>query len=249
MHTHLSIVIPVYNEGPNILAALSELSRCIRAPHEVLIVYDFDEDDTIPAVRKILPEHEHLRLVKNLYGRGVLKAIRTGFESARHDVILVVMADLSDQLSVVDGMFAKINEGYDIVCGSRYMSGGRQIGGPVFKKLLSRCAGLSLRCLLQFPVHDLTNSFKMYTRKVIRDMQIESTGGFEIGMEILIKAHLKGYRIAETPSVWKDREAGKSNFKLLKWIPKYAYWYFYAVRNILPARLRCAFKRSQTGTG
>ena len=249
MHTHLSIVIPVYNEGSNILAALSEINRCIRTPHEVLIVYDFDEDDTLPAVKQVLSESGNLRLVKNLYGRGVLKAIRTGFESAQHDAILVVMADLSDQLSVVDGMFAKINEGYDIVCGSRYMSGGRQIGGPVFKKLLSRCAGLSLCWLLQFPVHDLTNSFKMYTRKVIRDMQIESTGGFEIGMEILIKAHLKGYRIAEVPSVWKDREAGKSNFKLLKWMPKYAYWYFYAVRNILPARLWGVFKRAQIGAG
>lgn len=242
MYTNLSIVIPVYNEGQNILSTLSELKRWVRVPHEVLIVYDFDEDDTIPAIQKILSEPGHLRLIKNLYGRGVLKAIRTGFESARQDVILVVMADLSDHLSVVDGMFAKINEGYDLVCGSRYMRDGRQIGGPVLKKLLSMCAGLSLRYLLQFPVHDLTNSFKMYTRKVVRDVQIESTGGFEIGMEILIKAHLKGYRIAEVPSVWKEREVGRSHFKLLKWIPKYAYWYFFAVRNLLPARLRGVFK-------
>jgi dolichol-phosphate mannosyltransferase len=242
VYTNLSIVIPVYNEGQNILSTLSELKHWVRVPHEVLIVYDFDEDDTIPAIQKILSEPGHLRLIKNLYGRGVLKAIRTGFESARQDVILVVMADLSDHLSVVDGMFAKINEGYDLVCGSRYMRDGRQIGGPVFKKLLSMCAGLSLRYLLQFPVHDLTNSFKMYTRKVVRDVQIESTGGFEIGMEILIKAHLKGYRIAEVPSVWKEREVGRSNFKLLKWIPKYAYWYFFAVRNLLPARLRGVFK-------
>jgi len=244
VYTHLSIVIPVYNEGQNILSTLSELNRWVCVPHEVLIVYDFDEDDTIPAVKKILSEQGHLRLIKNLYGRGVLKAIRTGFESARHDVILMVMADLSDHLSIVDGMFAKINEGYDIVCGSRYMRDGRQIGGPVLKKLLSMCAGLSLRYLLQFPVHDLTNSFKMYTRKVVRDVQIESTGGFEIGMEILIKAHLKGYRIAEVPSIWKDREVGKSNFRLLKWIPRYAYWYFFAVRNMLSTRLRGAFKCS-----
>ena len=244
MYTNLSIVIPVYNEGQNILTTLTELDRWVRVPHEVLIVYDFDEDDTIPAVQKILSEHGPLRLIKNLYGRGVLKAIRTGIESARHDVILVVMADLSDHLSVVDGMFAKINEGYDLVCGSRYMRDGRQIGGPVLKKMLSRCAGLSLHYLLQFPVHDLTNSFKMYTRKVVRDVQIESTGGFEIGMEILIKAHLKGFRIAEMPSVWKEREVGRSNFKLLKWIPKYAYWYFFAVRNLLPARIWGIFKWS-----
>jgi len=84
----------------------------------------------------------NVMLVKNKYGSGALNAIKTGFESIDDGIVLVVMADLSDDLGKVDEMFKKINEGYDIVCGSRYMKGGKQIGGLWFKKLLSRTAGI-----------------------------------------------------------------------------------------------------------
>jgi hypothetical protein len=116
------------------------------------------------------------------------------------------------------------------------MKGGRQVGGPLIKRSLSRLAGLSLYHLFGFPVHDLTNSFKMYTRRLINNITIESTGGFEIGMEILLKAYISGYRVGEVPTIWRDRETGQSKFKLLKWIPKYAYWYLFAVYHL--ARMR-----------
>jgi len=127
-------------------------------------------------------------------------------------------------------MLAKINEGYDIVCGSRYMKGGRQIGGPKLKKSLSRIAGISLHLLVGIPVHDITNSFKMYTKNVLNDINIESTGGFELGMEIVIKAYNKGYKITEVPSIWSDRQSGDSRFRLWRWLPKYMHWYWFAVQ-------------------
>ncbi len=127
-------------------------------------------------------------------------------------------------------MFIKINEGYDIVCGSRYMKGGKQIGGPWFKKFLSRTAGVSLHHLTGIPSHDVTNSFKMYTKKVLKDITIESNGGFEIGMEIVIKAHFAGFKVTEIPCIWMDRQKGKSRFKITKWTPKYLRWYFYALK-------------------
>jgi hypothetical protein len=130
-------------------------------------------------------------------------------------------------------MFDKINQGYDVVCGSRYMKGGKQVGGPIIKGLLSRIAGRSLHLITGTPTHDITNSFKMYRRAVLDDMKIESRGGFEIGMEIVIKAFLKGYKITEVPSTWRDRTAGKSRFKLLRWLPRYMRWYVFAVRERL----------------
>ena len=146
---------------------------------------------------------------------------------------MVVMANSSDDLSIVDSMFGEINQGYDIVCGSRYMKGGSQVGGPRFKKLLSRIAGISLHLITRIPTHDITNSFKMYRKSVLNNMEIESNGGFEIGMEIVIKAFSKGYKITEVPSTWKDRVAGKSRFRLLKWLPQYIRWYLYAIRERL----------------
>lgn len=230
-YTALDIVIPVYNEGENIRRTLGEIQEKVRTPHRIWIVYDFDEDNTLPAVRQWDGPANTIRLARNRYGRGVLNAIRTGFDLVEDGVVLVVMADSSDDLGVADAMFAKINEGYDIVCGSRYMKGGRQFGGPRLKKLLSRAAGISLRCLAGMPTHDVSNSFKMYTARVLRQVQIESTGGFELGMEILVKAHAQGSRIAEVPSTWRDRTAGESRFRLWKWLPSYLHWYWFAMRH------------------
>ena len=118
-----------------------------------------------------------------------------------------------------------------ILCGSRYMKNGKKIGGPILKTLLSRLAGLSLYHLFKIPTHDATNAFKMYRKKIFSKIQIKSTGGFEYSLEIIIKAYKLGYNIAEIPSVWKDREEGKSNFKMLQWLPKYILTYSLIFKN------------------
>lgn len=239
MHRTLDIVIPVYNEGENIGSTFEAIRANIKTAHRITIVYDFEADNTLPPVRRLMEggKWSGVTLLKNKYGKGVLNAIKTGFEEVPGSVVLVMMADLSDDLATVDAMFRKINEGYDIVCGSRYMKGGAQIGGPLLKKSLSRLAGVSLHYLAGIPTHDITNSYKMYTKKVLSDIKIESAGGFEIGMEIVVKAFLKGYRIGEVPSVWRDRTAGESRFLLKKWLPKYMRWYMLAFSGSLRNRL------------
>jgi hypothetical protein len=110
------------------------------------------------------------------------------------------------------------------------MEGGRQIGGPPLKTFLSRTAGLTLHWLAGLPTRDVTNSFKMYRTGFIQKLRFESTGGFEIGMEAVVKAYVSGGRIAEVPSTWTDRVAGTSRFRLWRWLPKYLRWYLYAFR-------------------
>lgn len=226
----IQVIIPVFNEADNIGNTLGQIGLEVRTAHTILIVYDLDEDNTLPVVRSFIKAQgcDNIRLVKNKYGHGVLNAIKTGFESCSEGVALVVMADTSDDIGIIDSMLAKINEGYDLVCGSRYMKGGRQIGGPVLKKLMTRTAGVSLHILTGIPTHDVSNSFKMYRVSLLRDIHLESTGGFEIGMEILVKAFIGGYRITELPATWRDRMAGKSRFQIRKWLPNYLHWYFYA---------------------
>lgn len=231
MYSLINIVVPVYNEGANIAKTLGEIDSKITTPCRIFVVYDFDEDDTLPAAKEYMQGQDDITLVKNKFGPGVLNAIKTGFDTVSDGVVLVVMADLSDDLAQVDKMFVLANQGSDVVCGSRYMKGGRQIGGPWFKKLLSRLAGISLHYMIALPTHDVTNSFKMYTKKVLNDITIDSTGGFELGMEIVVKAFLKGYKISEVPSVWRDRSAGSSRFRLWKWLPKYLGWYWFGIKN------------------
>lgn len=230
MEFQISIIIPVYNEEENIEAVLDEISIKIKTAHEILIVYDFEEDSTLPIVRKYAKSKPQIRLVKNIFGKGVLNAIKSGFEEAKHELLLVVMADLADDLSKTEDMIKKIREGYDLVCGSRYIKGGKQVGGPWIKGMLSRGAGISLYYLTGIPTHDVTNNFKMYRRKVLDSVKIESNGGFELAMEITVKAFLKGMKISEVPSIWRDRSAGSSKFRLWNWLPRYVYWYIFALK-------------------
>jgi hypothetical protein len=149
------------------------------------------------------------------------------------------MADLSDDLAVVPRMVELIrDEGYDVVCASRYMRGGRQIGGPRLKGLLSRAAGVSLHWLASLPTHDATNAFRAYRRSILEEFPIESRAGFAYSLEILAKAHAAGRRITEVPSTWRDRSAGQSRFRLRAWLPHYLRWYLYALTHRPPWRLR-----------
>jgi hypothetical protein len=119
--------------------------------------------------------------------------------------------------------------GYRVVCPSRYMPGGRQLGGPRLKGILSRMAGLSLYWLTGFPTRDATNNFRLYDAALVNELGIESTGGFELALELTAKAFRRGVRIAELPTTWRDRTAGQSRFRLLAWLPKYLRWYGYAL--------------------
>lgn len=230
----IDIVVPVYNEGSNIKKLLKQIEAEIKSPKEVIVVYDFEEDNTLPVLDQILESFPFpIRREKNLFGKGALNAIVTGMRKSVHEVVLVMMADLSDRLDVVDQMHSKIvEEGYDLVCGSRYMKGGKQNGGPFLKGLFSRMAGLSLHLMTGIPTHDVTNSFKMYRREMLDQIDIESSGGFEIGLEICVKAYLAGYKITELPSEWFDREDGESHFHMWKWMPDYLHWYLLCMKGV-----------------
>jgi glycosyltransferase involved in cell wall biosynthesis len=234
----LVLVCPVYNESENIIPLLHALERSVRTPFELLVVYDREDDTTLPPLRATAPSMPYpVRAIRNAEGRGVVGAVRTGLRDASGDAKLVIMADLADDLRVVDDMYALISSGRcDLVAGSRYMRGGRQIGGPWFKGLLSRLAGMTLYYVAGLPTHDATNNFKMYARSVLEAIEIESKGGFEIAMEITVKAYALGFRIAELPSVWTDRVAGESRFRLAQWLPHYLRWFWYALAHASTGR-------------
>lgn len=231
MFQPLSIIIPVYNEGGNFPRLWAEICSQIRAQFRALVVYDFDEDDTVPVVQGIIAQGEsRLNLVKNTIRRGVVGAILTGFNQVEDGPVLVVMADLSDDLRQVDSMLALYGRGYQIVVGSRYMKGGSIEGGPWLKQFLSRAAGITLHWLRGIPTHDATNAFKIYDRDMLKSFTIESQRGFELNLELTVKAFLRGYRIAEVPSTWRDRSHGESRFRLWSWLPHYLKWYLHAFR-------------------
>ena len=221
----LSVVLPVYNEGEAVEPVLRALSAAITTPHELVVVYDFDGDSTVPVVARLAGEIPGLRGLRNDLGRGVLNAMKAGIAGTTAPYVLISMADGSDEPYIVDPMVALARGGADVVAASRYMRGGHQIGGPPLKRLMSRVAGLTLHWFAGVATHDPTNNFKLYSRRFLDTVTIESTAGFELALELTVKATQRGLLVAEIPTTWRDRTAGKSNFKLRKWLPNYLHWY------------------------
>ena len=233
----LAIVLPVYNEGEAVAPVLRALSSGVRTAHELVVVYDFDGDTTVPVVARLAAEIPGLRGLRNDLGRGVLNAMKAGIAGTTAPYVLISMADGSDEPSVVDPMVELARAGADVVAASRYMRGGRQVGGPPLKRLMSRTAGLTLHWFAGVPTHDPTNNFKLYSRRFLEATTIESTAGFELALELTVKATLEGRTVAEVPTTWRDRTAGQSNFKLRKWLPHYLHWYVVGLRGRLLARV------------
>ena len=234
----LSIVLPVYNEGEAVEPVLRGLAAGVSTAHELVVVYDFDEDMTVPVIARLLAEIPGLRGVRNDLGRGVLNAMKAGIAATSAPYVLISMADGSDEPAIVDRMVELAEGGADVVAASRYMPGGRQLGGPFVKRTMSRLAGLTLHWFAGVETHDPTNNFKLYSRRFLDATTIESTAGFELALELTVKATRARRRVAEVPTTWRDRTAGQSNFKLRKWLPHYLHWYRIAFGGLMHRRLR-----------
>jgi dolichol-phosphate mannosyltransferase len=227
-----SLVVPVYNEAENIGAYCAKAVRELPPGFEMLVCHDFEQDNTLAAFERLPAEARppSVRFVLNDLGPGVRYAIEAGIRAASAPVIVVSMADISDDFSCVEEMVSRAEAGADVVCASRYMPGGRQIGGPRFKSFLSRAAGVSLHRLSGLPTRDPTNSFKAYRAEFLRRTRIESQAGFALALELTVKAHFGGGRVEEVPATWRGRTQGTSRFRLFSWLPVYLHWYFWALR-------------------
>jgi dolichol-phosphate mannosyltransferase len=192
------------------------------------VVYDTPEDSTAPYAQEYAQRDPRVRPTLNTYGRGPARAMRFGFDHALAPVVVVTMADGSDDVSQIDGLVGLVEEGAVIAAASRYARGGRQLGGPPLKKLLSRLAGLSLYWLARAGTRDATNSFKAYSAPFVRSVGIVSDDGFEMGIELVAKARRLRLPVAEIPTIWRDRTVGESRFQLRRWIPRYLRWWLYS---------------------
>jgi len=224
----VSIVIPVKNEGDVIITCLDRIVEGVTLPLEIIVVFDDDTDTTVPALEKYAAADARVLPTKNTYGAGPARAIRCGIDHARAHVAIVTMADGSDDTQQIDDLCKLVERGVVVAAASRYMSGGQQIGGPALKAFLSRLAGLSLFWFAGVGTRDATNSFKAYSTEFVRDVEIHSDSGFEIGIELVAKARRLRLPVAEVPTIWLERAKGTSNFKLLRWLLRYLRWYRFA---------------------
>ena len=224
----LSIVIPAHNEEENIGEVIKRIEEGLDIDYELVVVNDHSTDNTLAVLEKLSKQYQNISVVENELKKGFANALKTGFLNSAQDAVLPVMADLCDELSTIKEMLELLNKGYDIVCGCRYTKGGARLGGSRIKGFFSGFVGRSLYYLLGIPTNDIANAFKMYRKTVLDAVDISSCG-FEVSMEIPLKAYYLGFKITEVPTVWRERSKGKSSFRMFKLLPGYLRLYLWAI--------------------
>ena len=229
MGAELDIVIPVFNEGSNIVRTLAALASSLRTTARVLICYDDPDDDTLPAIRENAQAHAGVavELVRNP-GRGAHAAVMAGFAASSAPYVMMYPADDDYNAGKLDAMVARARAGCDIVCASRFMPGGSMVGCPWLKAVLVRLGNFTLYHLARLPTRDASNGFRLFSRRVLDQIEIESTHGFCYSIELLVKCHRLGWRVGEVPAHWFERARGASRFQVVRWLPAYLRWYAYA---------------------
>ena len=225
----LDIVIPVYDEGANIVPTLRAIAREVTTPNRILICYDHDEDNTLPAINGSRDQFNALTIlfVRNR-GRGAHGAVLTGFSTSEAPFVLVYPADDDYNAGMLDAMVTEAAKGCDIVCASRLMPGGSMVDCPWLKALLVRAGNFTLYHIARLPTHDASNGFRLFSRRVLNEITIESDRGFCYSLELLVKCHRLDWLIGEVPARWFQRAHGASRFQVIRWLPHYLRWYAYA---------------------
>jgi dolichol-phosphate mannosyltransferase len=224
----VSVVVPVHDEAENVVTCLDRIFEGVSLPCEVLMVYDSVGDSTVPYLQKYAADEPRLIPLLNTYGPGPALAIKFGIDHANAAVVVVTMADGSDDPQQIDQLTRLVERGVVIAAASRYARGGQQVGGPWLKRILSRLAGLTLRWFARVGTRDATNSFKAYSVDFLRAVGVDSDAGFEMGLELVAKARRLRLPVGEIPTIWLDRSFGVSNFAIRAWAPRYLRWYLFA---------------------
>ena len=217
----ISCVVPAYNEEENLEELIERLIPVLESydetkDYEIILVNDNSTDNTPTIIDALANENPRIKPVHRASTPGFGNAIKEGFKHAEGDIIIPVMGDLSDEPKDIPKLVRKIEEGYDIAYGSRFIKGGSVEDYPAAKMLANRIFNNAVRFLFGIPHRDVTNAFKAYKREVLDAIGIENieAEGFDLTVEIPLKAHILGFKSAEVPVNWHGREKGEAKLKL-----------------------------------
>lgn len=227
-----SVVIPAYNEAKNLKSTLPPLIDALNHAnihHEIVVVDDNSTDNTQEVLADLKETYPTIRWVKNLPPNGFGLAVRCGLQAFMGDAVIIVMADGSDTPQDVVAFYQKLQEGYDCVFGSRFISGGKTVDYPVHKMILNRLANTFIRALFQIRYNDTTNAFKCYKRHVIAGLHPLLAHHFNLTVELPLKAIIRGYRYAVIPNAWYNRKEGVSKLKIREMGSRYLFIVLYCL--------------------
>lgn len=234
----LSVVIPLFNEEANVRTTVDRVAETLRQGFtagrwEIVLVNDGSRDNTWQIARQLarLPGYEWLRVTGYASNRGRGYALRTGFAEARGRWIASIDADLSYAPEYIIRMVDRLGQGddVDIVLASPYMPGGRVEGVNPIRWAISRLGNVILSWFMSpgYRLHTLTCVVRAYRREVLESLVLESDGK-ELHLEILSKAIMLGYRVAEIPATACPRKRGASKFRFRRTAASHLLFAFFA---------------------
>lgn len=212
---NITIVIPVLNKEESLEENIRKIKKHVKSP-EIILVWDVSKPELKKRLMKeseVLGKKYGTRTFFRFNERGFGSALRLGFKKARGDLVVIMMGDLCDDPATIKEMEKKIDEGFDVVAGSRYSPGGGIIGNTM-KQWISSNVSRLINLFSTLKCRDITNAFKMYRKDVLADLETTSNS-FDISAELTLKAAQKGYKITQVPTVWRNRNVGQSNFRML----------------------------------
>ena len=215
---NLSVILPTYNERENIEKMISSLTSVFTKSNIngiIVVVDDNSPDGTGKLVDEIKKKNKIVHIVHRKIKEGLGRAYISGMNYSLKEnanLIMTMDCDFSHDPNLIPNFIKKINEGYDLVLGSRYIQGGGVYNWPLYRKIISWGGNFLPRLILGLKSHDNTTGFRCYKKKVLESINLESikSNGYSFLVEILYLAQKNNFKIGETPILFKDREFGET---------------------------------------
>lgn len=223
----LSIIVPLRNEEANIptllLSLIHTLDQYYKEEYEIIAVTDKSTDNTESFIDTYLPLYSQLKVIHRTTPEGFGEALKTGLQASTGQIILPFMGDLSDDPETIPRMVHYIKQGYDMAWGSRLVKYGSVVNYPTTKRICGTVFNKTVKTLFSLPYLDYTNAFKAYSREIIDTVGVHNlkSKGFEITIELPLKAHMAGFTAIEIPTTWTNRTNGRTSLNLHSSASKY----------------------------
>src|SRR5438552_12503377 len=213
----LSVVIPARDEEGCIASTVEHLhlELCLHdVPHEIVVVDDGSSDRTWTILEQLKLRLPNLAPTQNTGLHGFGRAIIWGLNQAQGDAVVIMMADESDDVRDVVRYWNVLNEGYDCVFGTRFVSGGGVVDYPRLKLLLNRIANKLLQLFFRLEHNDITNAFKAYRKTTIDGCRPLLAPVFNLTVELPLKAVVRVYTLKSLTITCRNRRIGRAKLKI-----------------------------------
>ena len=228
----LSILVPVRNEGVNLEIFIKMLETFVETPHEVLIIHDTPDDNSIDVVKRLFERYNSLRLIHNTKGIGIPNALKSGVEASKYEYLMMLVADDIGFVFSVEKMVSLMDKGYDLVHGSRMLPRSKTMDGAFSHRKLAKFGNKMFKFISRSRLTDPTLGIKVFRKSKFRELNLVAKPvGWAVLYELALKSQKHKWRVTEVPVISINRLfGGKSTFSY-KWVKEYGKWFFWGIIN------------------